>query len=59
MHNKIRNNSQENIKNELEFRVWFRDEFGMDYIQAVKELNERKTETERQWQQTLTSNNII
>ncbi len=59
MHNKIRNNSQGNIKSELEFRIWFRDQFGIDYIQAVKELNERKAETERQWRQVLTSNNII
>lgn len=54
-----KDNSQENIRNELEFRVWFRDEFGMDYLDAVKWLDDRRKETARSWHQTLTSNKLI
>ena len=47
-----RQNSASSI-NELEFREWFYNEFGTDYIDAVNKLNEQKKETERKWNQTL------
>lgn len=51
-------NSQGDIKSELEFRVWFRAEFGMDYLAAKKQLEDMKAESERKWQQTIIKNNI-
>ena len=47
--------SQKNTRSELEFRIWFRDEFGIDYQEAVKALKERRLETERRWHQLLVS----
>jgi len=46
-------NSQSAIK-ELEFRVWFKEQFSIDYLEAVKLLNDRKAESNRQWNQLLT-----
>jgi len=40
--------------NELEFRIHFRSEFGVDYLEALDQLNNDKKETERKWNQTLT-----
>ena len=51
--------SQKNIKSELEFRVWFRDEFGLDYQEAVKILKEKRSETNRVWRQVLVSHGVI
>lgn len=59
MHKNLSSNSQENIKSELEFRVWFRDEFGIDYQEAIKTLKETEAETERRWHQLLVSNGVI
>jgi hypothetical protein len=47
-------NFQGDIKNELEFRIWFKGEFGVDYLEAKKQLEDEKAESERKWQQTLT-----
>jgi len=38
--------------------VWFRAEFGMDYLAAKKQLEDMKAESERKWQQTIIKNNI-
>tara|TARA_R110001606_G_scaffold362744_1_gene516595 strand:- start:120 stop:302 length:183 start_codon:yes stop_codon:yes gene_type:complete len=51
-------NFQENTKSELEFRVWFKNEFGVDYVVAKKQLEDEKAESERKWQQTIIKNNI-
>ncbi len=51
--------SQTSTKNELEFRLWFRDEFGLDYLEAVKLIKERKQETERAWHQVLVEHGVI
>jgi hypothetical protein len=51
-------NFQANIKSELEFRLWFKAEFGVDYVVAKKQLEDMKIESERKWQQTITKNNI-
>ncbi len=51
--------SQTSTKNELEFRLWFRDEFGLDYLEAVKLIKERKQETERVWHQVLVKHGVI
>lgn len=47
-----------NIKNELEFRLWFKDTFNIDYIQATHNLNEQKKETARVWNNLLMKHNI-
>ena len=54
-----KSNFQESTKSELEFRLWFRDEFGIDYLEAVKTLQERKKETERLWRQILVKHGVI
>ena len=51
-------NSQDDTKSELEFRLWFKSEFGMDYVVAKKHLEDMKIESERRWQQTIIKNNI-
>lgn len=51
-------NFQGDIKSELEFRAWFKNEFGIDYVVAKKQLEDDKTESERKWQQTIIKNNI-
>ena len=43
----------------LEFRIKFKDEFGLDYLDAIDQLNERKSETERNWHQLLVKYNLI
>lgn len=52
-------NSQKSTKSELEFRLWFRDEFKIDYLEAVKKIQENKIENERLWQQLLVSHKVI
>ena len=51
-------NFQGDIKSELEFRLWFKAEFGMDYVVAKKHLEDMKIESERKWQQTILKHNI-
>ena len=51
--------SQDDIKNELDFRIWFKSEFGMDYQEAIKWLEDRKAESQRKWMQTLIKNRVI
>ena len=45
--------SAKNIS-EIEFREWFYQEFGINYIDVINKLNDQKRETERKWNQTLT-----
>ncbi len=52
-------NSQRNTKNELEFRLWFKGEFGIDYLEATKKIQVNKIENERLWQQLLVSRGVI
>jgi hypothetical protein len=52
-----RNNSQ-NAISEIEFRVSFRDEYGIDYLEAINALKKRKQETEREWNQLLVRLNL-
>ncbi len=52
-------NFQENTKSELEFRLWFRDEFKTDYLEAAKLLQERRSESERLWRQMLINHSVI
>jgi len=54
-----KNNSQNNIKNELEIRVWFKSEFGIDYLDAVNQIKQTRKETERRWHQLLVKYNLI
>ena len=52
-------NFQGNIKSELEFRIWFKAEFGVDYQEALKYVEDMKAESERRWQQSLTKNSEL
>lgn len=52
-------NHSVNDISEIEFRIWFRKEFGIDYLEAVEKLNQRKKESERNWQNMLIKNGII
>ena len=46
--------SQTNIKSDLEFRIEFKKEYGIDYFEAVDNLNKRKEESDRKWRNILT-----
>lgn len=46
-----KNNSPQNIKNELEFRLLFREEFGVDYLEALNKIKNARAETNRKWNQ--------
>lgn len=43
----------------LEFRIWFKDEFGIDYLDALEKLRDDQRETERNWHQVLVKYNLI
>lgn len=51
-------NSQGNINDELEFRLWFKKRFGLDYIEAKTKLKSDIAETERKWNQLLIKHDI-
>jgi hypothetical protein len=51
--------SEKNTISELEFRIDFRDEFGIDYQEALSDLKEKAYETERLWNQTLVKHGVI
>ena len=50
--------SQKDIS-EIEFRIQFKEEFGIDYLDAVNNMQEFKNENIRRWQQLLIKYNII
>ena len=52
-------NQKEAIQLLEEVRIEFRDEYGIDYQEALKELKERRHETERLWNQTLVKHGVI
>ncbi len=43
----------------LEFRIWFRDEFNIDYLDAIESLRNNKKESDRKWHQVLVKHNLI
>jgi len=43
----------------LEFRIWFKDEFNVDYLDALERLRNDQKETERNWHQVLVKYNLI
>jgi len=43
----------------LEFRIWFRDEFNVDYLDAIENLRNNKKESDRKWHQVLVKHNLI
>jgi len=47
-----------NTKSEIDFRIEFRKEYGIDYLEAVENLQARREESERKWQNVLISNGI-
>lgn len=58
MNNQKRNHIQSDTPN-LEFRIWFKDEFGIDYLDAVENLRNDQKETQRKWHQVLVKYNLI
>lgn len=59
MNNQNKNHTPKNDTASLEFRIWFADEFGIDYLDAIQKLNESKKETNRKWHQVLVKHNLI
>lgn len=53
MNSKNKVNSKED---ELNFRIAFKEEFGVDWNEAWDRLHRQKEETERKWQQSLINN---
>ena len=50
--------SQKNIENELEFRIEFKKEFGIDWQEAWGNLQKQKQESERKWNDTLVKHGL-
>ena len=51
-------NSQESI-NELNFRVEFKSDYGIDYLEALDKIKQMKQSTARNWHQVLVKNKLI
>ena len=58
MNSQIRSHTQINTAS-LEFRVWFKDEFGIDYLDAIEKLRDDQKQTERNWHQVLVKYNLV
>lgn len=52
-------NLASNTKTEIEFRIEFKKDYGIDYLDAVNNLKQRKKESERKWKNILIKNGII
>lgn len=50
---------RDNTQDELEFRLKFREEYGIDYIEVIDNLKRRKQESEARWNQVLMENNLL
>lgn len=48
--------SNNSVQEEIEFRIQFKQEYGIDYNEALQRLKEQKKESERKWQNTLIKN---
>lgn len=46
-------------KNEIEFRLQFKEDYGIDYLEAIERLNKRKRDSERRWINMLIKNGVI
>ena len=44
--------SQKNTS-EIDFRIDFKREYGIDYLAAIKKVNQMKSNTERKWNDLL------
>ena len=44
---------------EIDFRIWFKNEYGMDYLEALHNLDEQKEESNRKWNQILVKYNLV
>ena len=51
--------SQTSIESEIEFRIRFKKEYGVDYLEALDKLKNRMEESERKWINTLISHGVI
>ena len=51
--------SQPSTKSELDCRIRFKNEYGIDYFESVDNLNKRIIESNRRWVNTLISHGVI
>ncbi len=51
--------SLKNTESEIDFRIRFKKEYGIDYLEALDKLKTRKEESERRWINTLISHGVI
>ena len=49
----------QNSINELEFRILFKKEYGIDYLDALDKFKQFKQENERSWNQLLLKHRLI
>lgn len=50
---------EKNTLDELKFRLDFRDEYGIDYNEAIDNLKRKKEESAARWNQILLKYNLI
>lgn len=50
---KIEQQDSQKNTSEIDFRVDFKREYGIDYLTAIKKINEMKSNTERKWNDLL------
>ncbi len=55
----ITNKKEDGIQNEIEFRLMFRREYGIDYLEALDRLKKQRQKTETKWNQLLVNNKLI
>ena len=55
----ITNKKEDDIQNEIEFRLMFRREYGIDYLEALDRLKKQRQKTETKWNQLLVNNKLI
>ena len=51
--------NQDHTKPSLEFRIKFKQEYGIDYLEAIDNLNRQKKENERKWLELLVKHGVI
>ena len=48
-----------NTEVSIEFRIEFKKEYGIDYVEAVNRLKEQSKERERRWNELLIKHKVI
>ena len=55
----IQNTESNTQETELEFRIRFKKDYGIDYLEALDRLKKMKEQSELKWQQTLVKYGLI